>query len=219
MKHCKQHLVTLLTAAAIIAGTALSAQAHFPWINMEDSALTAGRNLKWTVGWGHRFPLSGLMRADGVGNMAVIGPNGSGTIGAIVDRNTSCAFFSYDDGEPMGYVKVSVTAPGLDQPFQSGATDRNGLFCFAPDRDGHWLVTANDGMGHQHKLTVTVSDLLGDAPTVTTTADPAVSGGDRTSRILAGLGIIFGLTGLLGWYLARRPVTAAGQHDKKAHQP
>jgi nickel transport protein len=141
-----------------------------------------------------------------------------GTIGAIVDRNTSCASFSYDDGEPMGYVKVSVTAPGLDQPFQSGATDRNGLFCFAPDRNGHWLATANDGMGHQHKLTVTISDPLSDAPTVTTTADSAVSGGDRTSRILAGIGIIFGLTGLLGWYLARRPATATGRHEEKEHQ-
>ncbi len=142
-----------------------------------------------------------------------------GTIGAVVDRNTSCTVFTYDDGEPMSYVKVSVSAPELDQPFQSGATDRNGLFCFAPDRNGSWLVTANDGMGHQHKLPVTVSDPLGDAPTVTTGAEPAAAGGDRTSRILAGLGIIFGLTGLLGWYRARRLARPAGQHDETTHHP
>ncbi|MCB2215555.1 DUF4198 domain-containing protein [Desulfofustis glycolicus] len=82
MRQFRQHLITLLTAAAIIAGTALSAQAHFPWINMEDSNLAAGRNLKWTIGWGHRFPLSGLMSADAVGEMAIIGPDGAGKIGA-----------------------------------------------------------------------------------------------------------------------------------------
>ncbi len=82
MKQIKQHFFTLLTTAAIIAGTVLSAQAHFPWINMEDSNLAAGRNLKWTIGWGHRFPLSGLMKADAVGEMAIIGPDGSGKIGA-----------------------------------------------------------------------------------------------------------------------------------------
>ncbi|MCB2215554.1 hypothetical protein [Desulfofustis glycolicus] len=142
-----------------------------------------------------------------------------GTIGAVVDRKTSCSFFSYDDGEPMGYVKVSVTAPGLDQPFQSGATDRHGIFCFSPDQAGPWLVTANDGMGHQHKLPVTVSDSKAESPTVTATEGPLVTGRDRTSQVLAGLGIIFGLTGLFGWYRASRPARPAGVHKGAPRQP
>lgn len=56
MNTSTKHLLITLAAATLLVATVVSAQAHFPWINMEDSNLVSGRNLKWTVGWGHRFP-------------------------------------------------------------------------------------------------------------------------------------------------------------------
>ncbi len=69
--------LTVIAATTLLFTGAFSAQAHFPWINLEDSALSTGRNVKWTIGWGHRFPVAGLMNKSAVGEMVVIGPDGS----------------------------------------------------------------------------------------------------------------------------------------------
>lgn len=74
----KRHI--LLTAMALLVitlGFGAPAQAHFPWINMGDGAIEPGQTLTWTIGWGHRFPLSGLMKAEDVDQMVILGPNGA----------------------------------------------------------------------------------------------------------------------------------------------
>jgi len=59
-----------------------------------------------------------------------------GTAAAVIEKRTVCIAFTYDDGEPIGYSKVTISAPESDLPFQSSATDRNGIVCFAPDKVG-----------------------------------------------------------------------------------
>lgn len=65
-----------LALLALVA-TCLPARAHFPWINLEDGAISPDRHLKWTVGWGHRFPLAGFMQAADVEEMGITGPGGA----------------------------------------------------------------------------------------------------------------------------------------------
>jgi len=62
----------------------------------------------------------------------------------------------YDTGEPMSYAKVKIMAPGAKLPFQSGRTDRNGRFCFFPDKQGEWKVIVDDEMGHRLEVRVPV---------------------------------------------------------------
>ncbi len=48
-----------------------------------------------------------------------------------------------------------------DEPervFQSGRTDRNGVFSFVPNAAGAWRVVVDDGMGHRKEIEVTVDD-------------------------------------------------------------
>ncbi|ERP31002.1 hypothetical protein [Chitinivibrio alkaliphilus] len=57
--------------------------------------------------------------------------------------------FSYEDGEPMAYAAVEIFSPAEDRvPFQTGRTDKNGVFSFVPDAEGMWLVSADDGDDH-----------------------------------------------------------------------
>ncbi|WPD23324.1 MAG: hypothetical protein SD837_01925 [Candidatus Electrothrix scaldis] len=68
-----------------------------------------------------------------------------------------CTSASYDDGGPMSYASVEITAPNAEVPFQSGRTDRNGYFCFRPDAPGRWKITIKDEDGHFVRLGTKVS--------------------------------------------------------------
>lgn len=105
----------------------------------------------------------------------------------------------YSSGEVMDYAKVTVLAPGSNQPFQVGHADKNGRFCFYPDTPGEWRVMAEDGMGHRLEIKVPVTQ-----PNTLKTLPPA-AGADsvahtRSLRVLTGLSVIFGLSGFLFWF-------------------
>jgi len=78
----KRSLFAVCTVFFLLVCTALSAHAHFPWINLEDGAIATGKELKWSVGWGHRFPLAGFMKGEDVAEMLVLGPDGNTKIEA-----------------------------------------------------------------------------------------------------------------------------------------
>ena len=107
--------------------------------------------------------------------------------------------FRYSTGEAMSYAKVTVLSPVATHIFQMGNTDKNGRFCFYPDNLGEWRVTANDGMGHQLEVKVPVTDknALDSSPPVAGTDSLADTKG---LRVLTGLSVIFGLSGLLFWW-------------------
>lgn len=142
---------------------------------------------------------------------AITGAFAHGTDAAVVQRHSVCALMSYDDGEPMSYAKVTIKAPQEEFIFQSGATDRNGIICFAPHRDGAWEVTAGDGMGHQQRLAVPVK-ILSNAGASPTAAQTAPTGKDRTGRVMAGIGIIFGLAGIVAMWRSTRSLRDRGSN-------
>lgn len=134
--------------------------------------------------------LAGQVEAHGVRGM-------TGTI------ETICATVTYDDGEPMSYGGVEISAPDSELPFQSGRTDRNGLFCFKPDSPGEWQLIINDGMGHQVSLQTMVGQDMALAQ-----INPSPEHNDmpmgKTGGILSGIAVIFGLSGCLTWWLNRK---------------
>jgi len=108
---------------------------------------------------------------------------------------------AYSDGEPMSYALVKVFAPEAELTFQTGRTDRNGRFCFFPDRAGSWRMLVDDEMGHLLAMEMPVTETLHlERP------EHAVSGTGITSRfqgILVGISIIFGIFGIVCWLKSR----------------
>ena len=129
-----------------------------------------------------------------------------GVDGYAAQANGYCITARYDDGEPMSWSEVRITAPDSDIEFQNGRTDRNGRFMFSPDGQGAWNVVVQDGMGHRLALDVAVG--RDNVPVQEQVRDISAGGHGKTSRpinILAGLAIIFGLCGLLyGFNSGRR---------------
>ncbi len=77
-----------------------------------------------------------------------------------------------------------------DRPFQSGRTDRGGVFSFVPNANGTWRVIVDDGMGHHKEIEVTVD---GSAPIAPEPFSPPLL---RLAAAAVGLAA-------LGFYLGR----------------
>lgn len=60
-------LVVLLLAA-------VPAHAHFPWVNLTDYNPEKGSNLKFTLGWGHHYPIDGFLKKDNIETLTIISP-------------------------------------------------------------------------------------------------------------------------------------------------
>ena len=108
----------------------------------------------------------------------------------------------YDTGEAMSYAKATILAPGAELNFQSGRTDRNGRFCFLPDVSGDWKVVVDDEMGHRLAVNVPVDEAMrlrsepGDRS--------AGQGLSKVERVVMGISIIFGISGILFWWKGRK---------------
>ncbi|MFW5901561.1 MAG: hypothetical protein ACOCTS_00825 [Thermodesulfobacteriota bacterium] len=113
----------------------------------------------------------------------------------------------YDGGDPMSYAAVEITRKGEDLPFQTGRTDRNGCFAFKPDKPGNWQIVVKDGMGHHLSLNRDidkVNTLAENAASLNQTDTEDRTGSlSRVEKALAGIAIIFGLSGLAFWWRGR----------------
>ncbi len=124
-----------------------------------------------------------------------------GVRGLISSHETLCATVSYDDGEPMSYGAVEITAPESKLMFQSGRTDRNGIFCFKPDTHGQWQLTTRDAMGHRVCLQTIVSQNM-DLKKTTSGQDSLPMG--KSHGVITGLALLFGVGGCLAWWQSRK---------------
>ncbi len=115
---------------------------------------------------------------------------------------------------PLVNASVEIFAPGDEKTYQKGSTDKHGFFTFRPDESGSWEVTVDDEMGHFDRITVNVSDkffkddeliieeekIAGEETTKVTEDKPEEvkqSEIPMTYRIIFGLSLIFGLTGII----------------------
>lgn len=120
---------------------------------------------------------------------------------------------SYEGEEAASYVAVRVQAPeaagAAVDAYQTGRTDRKGHFVFLPDRPGLWKVTIDDEMGHRITEEVNVTDTASPAKPGAPSS-PGTPGRSTGDKLLVGLSLLFGATGLLlAWTSRRRSTTAA----------
>ena len=105
---------------------------------------------------------------------------------------------AYDDRVPMSYAEVKIFSPG-DQKieYQNGRTDKNGCFTFFPDTSGMWKIEVNDGTGHGVITNISVGEGL--------KLEEKTRGHlARWQKILFGLSLIIGITGILFYISAKR---------------
>ena len=119
-----------------------------------------------------------------------------------VDTGGIVVAAQYDTGEPMSYAKVKIMAPGAKLIFQSGRTDRNGRFCFFPDKQGKWKLVVNDEMGHRLEVTVPVDETMA-LQADRQLGNGAVSSYSRYQKAIMGISIIFGIFGIFFWWKGR----------------
>ena len=127
-----------------------------------------------------------------------------GVDGHIERTEGYCVTARYDDGEPMSYAAVEITAPDAEIGFQTGRTDRNGCFMFRPEVLGRWKVVVSDGMGHRLALPLEIGANSEAAGKNDAGVSASASGMSRPAKIITGLCIIFGLCGTLYGWKARR---------------
>lgn len=122
---------------------------------------------------------------------------------SAVEQGGLAVSAQYDTGEPMDYAKVTISGPDAKLPFQSGRTDRNGRFCFFPDRAGEWKMVVDDEMGHRLEVRIPVDESLALQQGKVNRASRE-AGASRFEKAAMGMSIIFGFFGVFFWWKGRK---------------
>lgn len=105
----------------------------------------------------------------------------------------------YADGKPFAFEAYELYQPGKDVPEQVGRTNAQGLVIFLPGSQSDWRLKAYSADGHGVDQTVKVLVGTADNPL------PATSGQmPRMLLLAAGLGIVFGLFGLVQLFTRKK---------------
>lgn len=171
------------------------------------------------IGWEWtRNTLVAILLA-GVAMVATL-PAGAHDLQTVVRRAGSLVVVeaTYEGEEAASFLAVSVKAPDDGKPnadaFQTGRTDLRGNFVFLPSRDGIWSITLDDEMGHRVTEQISIDRVVAEeglaaapAPNADSSSSTARS---STDRLVIGLSIVFGISGMLmGWLAQKRKPTTA----------
>jgi nickel transport protein len=122
---------------------------------------------------------------------------------------------SYSLSQPLKGANVMIYSPSTpENPWLTGTTDKNGNFAFVPDSEGDWVFDVDDQKGHREKATIVVTgeffliEPAGAESTQEGNSSGMVKG--KGYKIVTGLSLIFGLTGIFYGY-------RSGQMADKRH--
>lgn len=103
----------------------------------------------------------------------------------------------HGDDSGFRFQAYEIYRAGETKPYQVGRTDDRGRIAFLPDQAGRWrlIVFSEDGHGLDIQFTT-------DAAARPSGLDEPFY--ERHARILVGVGLIFGLFGVLSLFLSRR---------------
>jgi nickel transport protein len=100
------------------------------------------------------------------------------------------------DGSPFAMQRYRLFRAGEPSPYQVGRSDIEGRIAFVPDRAGDWRLEAyaEDGHGVDLRLSTDAAGaVVGERPPF-----------ERHTRLIAGVGTLLGLFGLLALFLKSR---------------
>lgn len=117
---------------------------------------------------------------------------------------------SFSPTRPLVDALVTIYSPAdQENAWQSGRTDKTGNFAFMPDAEGEWLFVVDDGKGHMKRLAVPVqldvtAEQETDSNAIEVVPESPESSLSKTHRIIIGLALIFGITGIFYGLKARQ---------------
>lgn len=124
------------------------------------------------------------------------------TVEVSIEGRVVVVSSSYSSLQPLADASVSIYSPAdPENAWQTGRTARTGHFAFVPDAEGEWMIVIDDRKGHMKRTNVAYRT---DKPeekeitedTVTEQAEPPVNRMSNLYKILMGLSLIIGITGL-----------------------
>ncbi len=123
----------------------------------------------------------------------------------VREREGICVSFFFADKSPMNYAKIEVYAPDERIPFQKARTDKNGIFCFMPDKKGIWRVVVKGETEHGlHGAEVEMK--IKDRLEVEGFKKPLIASHTRFFIAFGIVGWIIGITGVYLFLKSRKSV-------------
>jgi nickel transport protein len=116
----------------------------------------------------------------------------------IASQQAAVVSLSYADGSPFTFEAYEIYSPGKDIPVQVGRTSAAGQIVFLPGAQTEWRIKAYSSDGHG------IDQLVQVAAGGTAAASSGSAALPRWLMLLAGLGIVFGIFGLLQLFITRR---------------
>lgn len=135
-----------------------------------------------------------------------VGAEAHAMLHEVVDGEAVTLRLSYGGADQPLFGPYEVFAPGLETSFQSGRVNALGEVSFRPDRPGTWRVRVATEDGHGAVIRLEV-DEAGVAAALSTEHGHAHG---HWPRVVAALGYLLGVFGLLALWRARRPRTGPG---------
>ena len=124
---------------------------------------------------------------------------------------------AYSGHHEISGMKIMIYSPASEELFQEGKTDIHGKFSFTPDRMGTWKIIADDGMGHKKTMEISLSErffspeeetvrevILAEPTHAEVIQEFTFAGIPSIYRIIFGLAIILGLTGILFGIMSKK---------------
>ncbi|MCX7760380.1 MAG: hypothetical protein N2Z81_04260 [Hydrogenothermaceae bacterium] len=108
---------------------------------------------------------------------------------------TVVIWFFFPDGSKFSYENFEIYREGEKVPFQVGRTDALGRVIFIPDRAGKWLVKVYSEDGHGKNIVIEVNK--------GGYTEKGSSVYEKFSKVITGVGIIFGIFGLISIFKKR----------------
>jgi len=107
---------------------------------------------------------------------------------------------THDDGTPLAFASFSVHSPHEGPAFAKGQTDSLGRVVFIPNSPGKWEIKIFSDDGHGAVATI---DILPEDALVSHDTKPQPLG--KIQKLITGVGILFGIFGLLVLVQNRKP--------------
>lgn len=114
--------------------------------------------------------------------------------------------FQFAGADQPWFEPYEVFAPGVETPFQTGRVNASGEVSFRPDRPGTWRVRVFTEDGHGAVVEVAVDE----AGVTATAAGHSHHTHGHWQRVLAALGYLLGVFGLLVLWRQRRARASPG---------
>ncbi|MFZ2163368.1 MAG: ABC transporter permease [Sideroxyarcus sp.] len=116
----------------------------------------------------------------------------------ISKQGAAVVRLTYADGSPFTFEAYEIYQPGKDIPAQVGRTNALGQIVFLPGAQTEWRIKAYSADGHGMDQTVHV-EAGGSSASTGSSELP------RPLLLLSGLGIVFGLFGVMQLFYRRKP--------------